>query len=75
MSAPVELGLAGGGDVAVEVLEPEAKRGQGRSQLVRGVGEERVLGANERVHLRAHGVEGLGQAPDLRWAFDRWLGR
>ena len=48
-----------------EVLETEAKRRQRRAKLVRRIGDELVLGAEERIELDDHVVELAGELLQL----------
>ena len=51
--------------VGFEVLEPEPERGQGRAQLVRRVGDERALRADELLEARRGRVERLREHGEL----------
>ena len=57
--------------VASEVLETEAERRQRRAELVRRIGDELVLGAEERIELDDHVVELAGELLQLGRAVER----
>ena len=64
----VGLGVTPGRDLGLEVLEPEPQRRERRPQLVRRVGDEVLLRADEPLDLRGGVVEARRELGDLRRA-------
>ena len=60
--------LAAGMPLAAEHLELAPDRGQGRAQLVRGVGDEAALASEGILQPVEHVIEGLGQHAGPRGA-------
>ena len=61
----VELSLIVRREVAVEVLEAQLQPGERGAQLVRGIGDERALGGEQRVEAVGHRGDRVGQRPQL----------
>ena len=68
----VELRQRNGGEATLQVLEAKSQRGQRRAQLVRGVGDERVLGGQQLIEPRSHRGDRVGQRAQLGWTAGRF---
>ena len=68
---PLDLGERRPGGRRIHVLEPEAQRRQRRAQLVRGVGDERLLRVEQLLELRGRLVELVRQPAHLGRALPR----
>ena len=60
-AAPRSAASSGRRGAGLQVLEPQPQRGQRRAQLVGGVGDERLLGADSSLETPARVVERRGQ--------------
>ena len=60
----LEVGAVRGRSL-LQILEPEAQGSERSAQLVRGIGDEGPLRADELLEARGHGVELLGERTNL----------